>query len=407
MSRRATAATLVLASAGFVALGLPEGLLGVAWPSIRAEFGISLDSLGMLLATAAAGYAIASTFSGRVLNRFGIGTVLAVSCSVTGTALLGYSVAPGWPTMVALGAVLGAGGGMIDAALNVYAAINHGPRVLNWMHAAFGLGAALGPLIMTAVIASGLSWTVGYIGVAVAQLGLALGYWLLRARFSGSAAASHQPRGRASAELLRMPLLWLSVAIFFVYAGIEVTAGQWAFSLFTESRGLSTTTAGIWVSVYWASLTVGRILFGVVVNHVSVDGLLRACMLAAIVASGLIWLNVQTFLSLSGLAVIGLVLAPMFPSLIATTPARLGERHTADAVGWEVGAAVLGGALLPGAVGVLAARLGLEVVGPCLVVAACVLFGLHEVLVRLSPASEPRRSARSRTDAVASPQQGA
>ena len=204
-----------------------------------------------------------------------------------------------------------------------------------------------------------------------------------------------------------MPLLWLSVAIFFVYAGIEVTAGQWAFSLFTESRGLSTTTAGIWVSVYWASLTVGRILFGVVVNHVSVDSLLRACMLAAIVASGLIWLNVQAFLSLSGLAVIGLVLAPMFPSLIATTPARLGERHTADAVGWEVGAAVLGGALLPGAVGVLAARLGLEVVGPCLVVAACALFGLHEMLVRLSPASEPRRSARSRTDAVASPQQGA
>jgi fucose permease len=405
MSRRATAATLVLASAGFVSLGLPEGLLGVAWPSIRAEFGLSLDSLGMLLATAAGGYAIASTFSGRVLNRFGIGTVLAVSCGVTGTALVGYAVAPGWPTMVALGAVLGAGGGMIDAALNVYAAINHGPRVLNWMHAAFGLGAALGPLIMTAVIASGLSWSVGYIGVAIAQLGLALGYWLLRARFSGTAPTAH-PR-RASAELLRVPLLWLSVAIFFVYAGIEITAGQWAYSLFTESRGLSTTTAGIWISVYWASLTVGRILFGVVVNHVSVDSLLRACMLAAIVASGLIWLNVQTFLSLSGLAVIGLVLAPMFPSLIATTPARLGERHTADAVGWEVGAAVLGAALLPGVVGILAARLGLEVVGPCLVVAACVLFGLHELLVRLSPASERRRNARSRTDAVASPQQGA
>jgi fucose permease len=405
VSRRATAATLVLASAGFVSLGLPEGLLGVAWPSIRAEFGLSLDSLGMLLATAAGGYAIASTFSGRVLNRFGIGTVLAVSCGVTGTALVGYAVAPGWPTMVALGAVLGAGGGMIDAALNVYAAINHGPRVLNWMHAAFGLGAALGPLIMTAVIASGLSWSVGYIGVAIAQLGLALGYWLLRARFSGTAPTAH-PR-RASAELLRVPLLWLSVAIFFVYAGIEITAGQWAYSLFTESRGLSTTTAGIWISVYWASLTVGRILFGVVVNHVSVDSLLRACMLAAIVASGLIWLNVQTFLSLSGLAVIGLVLAPMFPSLIATTPARLGERHTADAVGWEVGAAVLGAALLPGVVGILAARLGLEVVGPCLVVAACVLFGLHELLVRLSPASERRRNARSRTDAVASPQQGA
>jgi len=234
VSRRATAATLVLASAGFVSLGLPEGLLGVAWPSIRAEFGISLDSLGMLLATAAGGYAIASAFSGRILNRFGIGTVLAVCCATTGSALIGYSISPSWPTMVALGAVLGAGGGMIDAALNVYAAIQHGPRVLNWMHAAFGLGAAIGPLIMTAVIASGMSWSIGYLGVAVAQLLLALGYALLRRRFA-TAPTAQQPTLRATGGLARMPLAWLCIFVFCVYAGIEVAAGQWAFSLFTES----------------------------------------------------------------------------------------------------------------------------------------------------------------------------
>jgi fucose permease len=403
VSRRATAATLVLASAGFVSLGLPEGLLGVAWPSIRADFGISLDALGLLLATAASGYAVASTVSGRVLKRFGVGEVLAVSCATTGTALIGYSLAPSWPAMVVLGAILGAGGGMIDAALNVYAAISHGPRVLNWMHAAFGFGAAIGPLIMTAVITSGLPWTAGYVGVACAQLGLAVGYALLRRRFSSAMRpAAAGPSRHDTAALARNPLVWLSVAIFFVYAGIEVAAGQWSFSLFTEARGMSTTTAGIWVSAYWASLTVGRILFGIVVNHVPVDALLRGCMLACIVASALVWLNAGW-----ALAVIGLMLAPIFPSLIAATPMRLGERHTADAVGWEVGAAVLGGALLPGGVGVLAARVGLEVVGLCLVVGASVLLALHEVLVRLSPASAPRRSARSQTDAVASPPQGA
>jgi fucose permease len=125
-------------------------------------------------------------------------------------------------------------------------------------------------------------------------------------------------------------------------------------------------------------------------------------MLVAIVGGVLVWLN-----AVWALAIIGLVLAPIFPSLIATTPRRLGELHTADAVGWEVGAAVLGGALLPGGVGVLAARLGLEVVGPCLVASACALFALHEVLVRLSPVFEPRRSAKSQSDAAASPPRGA
>jgi len=404
MSRRATAATLVLASLGFVSLGLPEGLLGVAWPSIRATFGIDLDALGLLLAMFAGGYFLASAISGRVLNRFGIGSVLAVSCAATGTSLIGYSVAPSWPAMVGLGLVLGAGGGMIDAALNVYAAIQHGPRVLNWMHAAFGLGAAIGPLIMTAVLNSGLSWSIGYLGVAFAQLGLAAGYAVLRGRFSSGSASAASPSAMTAGgrALLKMPLAWLSVIIFLVYAGVEVTAGQWAYSLFTEGRGMPTVTAGVWVSAYWAALTVGRFVFGIVVSHVSVDALLRGCMLVAIVAAALLWLN-----AVWALAIVGLVLAPIFPSLIATTPARLGNQHTADAVGWEVGGAVVGAALLPGGVGVLAARFGLEIVGPCLLAGACVLFVLHEALIGLSRASEPQRSARSRTDAAASPQQNA
>ena len=178
------AATLVLASLGFVSLGLPEGMLGVAWPSISSSFGLPLDALGLLLATFATGYFCASALSGRVMGRFGTGQVLAVSCGLTGTSLLGYAVAPGWYSMVALGGMLGLGAGTIDAGLNTYAAVAHGPRVLNWMHAAFGLGAAVGPLIMTAILASGLPWNLGYGLVALAQLGLAAGYWRTRTRFA-------------------------------------------------------------------------------------------------------------------------------------------------------------------------------------------------------------------------------
>jgi fucose permease len=202
--------------------------------------------------------------------------------------------------------------------------------------------------------------------------------------------------------LLGEPAAWLSMVLFGVYAGLEVAAGQWSFSLFTESRSVPPAVAGVWVSAYWASLTIGRVLFGVIVNHVALDGLLRACILVAVVACGLVWLNV---LPLLALATIGLVLAPSCPSLIATTPSRFSAAHTADAIGLQVAGAVLGGAALPAGVGVLAARLGLEVVGPCLVGLACALLVLYELLIRR--AYEPRRSVRSQTDAMASSRPGA
>jgi len=165
---------------------------------------------------------------------------------------------------------------------------------------------------------------------------------------------------------------------------------------------MATTVAGVWVSAYWGSLTAGRVLFGIVVSRMSVDALLRGCCAIAIVSAVLIWFDVVW-----ALAIMGLVLAPIFPSLIATTPQRLGERHTADAVGWQVAGAVAGAVAIPGGVGVMAARVGLEVVGPALFASAVLLFGLHEALVRLRPVFEPRRSAISRTGAAASPPQGA
>jgi fucose permease len=181
--------------------------------------------------------------------------------------------------------------------------------------------------------------------------------------------------------------------------GLEVAASQWSFSLFTLARGAPTTVAGILVSAYWASLTLGRVLFGVIVTRVSTTTLLRVCMLAATVAGGLIWLDVPV-LSWLALALLGLALAPIFPVLIADTPGRLGMAQAANAVGLQVAAAMLGGAALPATVGVLAARLGLEVVGPCLVGLAVGQLLLHEALVRR--ASEQQRSARSRSSAGAS-----
>jgi fucose permease len=401
---RRNALTLGLASLGFVSLGLPEGLLGVAWPSIRATFGLPLDALGLLLATFATGYFVSSAASGGVLARFGVGSTLAASCALTGTCLFGYALSPAWVSMVALGGVLGLGAGTIDASLNTYAAVQHGPRVLNWMHAAFGIGAAVGPLLMTAVLALGLSWSIGYIAVGAAQLVLAGGYAALRRQLQVNTPGQGPAQRSQLQELLRMPIVWVILALFFAYVGVEVVAGQWSYSLFTQSRGMPAALAGVIVSAYWASLTGGRLLFGLLVNRIGVDSLLRGCSLAIIGAAIVLWANLPVVSPLA-LAIIGLAAAPIFPCLIADTPRRLGDSHTANAVGLQVAAAVLGGAVIPGASGALAARVGLEIIPACIAAAGVCVFALHEYLVRTACA--PRRSGRCRSDAAASSLPGA
>jgi fucose permease len=168
--RQRTALLVALAYAAFVSLGLPDGLTGVAWPSIRTTFGLPLNALGALATTAMIGYLVSSFSSGRMLARLGVGGLLALSCLATAISLLGYGSAPLWGVMVGLGLLAGLGAGAIDAGLNTYAAENFSPRTVNWLHASFGLGAATGPMVMSSVISAGQSWRLGYLIVGVAQL---------------------------------------------------------------------------------------------------------------------------------------------------------------------------------------------------------------------------------------------
>lgn len=375
---------LGIAYLGFVSLGLPDGLLGVAWPSIRATFGLPLDALGALLVTFTAGYLVSSAASGWVVARIGVGALLALSGAATAASLLGYALAPTWWALVALGALSGLGAGAIDAGLNAYVATHHGVRTLNWLHASFGVGAALGPIVMTGVLSGGFVWRVGYAIVGLAQTLLALCFGLTRGWWATPTPerASTQPAARPTpmVSTLRLPAVWIAIALFALYTGVEMAAGQWAFSLLTEARGMSAATAGLWVSAYWGSLMVGRVLFGLAVGVAAIDTLLRACLVAVVVGAALLWLDVAR--GLPGLALAGLALAPIFPSLIATTPARLGTEHVHNAVGFQVAAAVVGGAALPAAIGLLAARAGLEVIGPCLFAASCLLLVLYEAVSR-------------------------
>src|SRR5262245_22343510 len=375
-----------LAYVGFVSLGLPDGLLGVAWPSIRTFFHLPLDALGGLLVMFTAGYLGASFSSGHLLTRLSVGTLLALSCLATAISLLGYALTPQWWIMVGLGLLAGLGAGAIDAGINTYAATHYSARTVNWLHACYGIGAASGPVIMTSVLSAGHPWQWGYAIVGGGQMVLAVCFgptrtwWQPTARMAPPAGAP-APMGTAtSRSTLRLPIIWLSMAVFFVYTGLEAAAGTWVYSLFTEARAIMSSTAGMWVSVYWGSLTIGRLASGVVVGFVPVSLLLRLCLITVALSAVLIWSNVTRFSRSLGLALMGVSLAPIFRSLIAMTPARLGAVHTANGVGLQIAAAVLGQSCLPALVGVLARYLGIEIVGSALCTTAVMLLALYELL---------------------------
>lgn len=396
-----------LAYLSFISLGLPDGLNGVAWPSIRAYFQLPLDALGALLVIFTAGYLVSSFTSGRLLSLMSVGTLLALSCLATGVSLLGYALAPAWWVMVAWGLLGGLGAGAIDAGLNTFAATQFSARMVNWLHACYGLGAATGPLLMTSVLAAGQPWQRGYAIVGGWQLLLAGCFAYTRSRWPSAdkTAAVSASKGISLTTSLKLPAVWLSVFVFFVYGSTEATAGAWAYSLFTEARGAPTTTAGMWVSVYWGGLTVGRLLAGFVADRVPVRRLLRLTMIGIAMGAVCLWLNPINTAQLPnlggylGLALMGLAEAAVFPSLIAATPARLGAEHTTNGVGFQIAAAVLGLSLGPTLAGWLAHHFGLESIGPMLFACALLLLTLHEALLAVSRMQTAATSSNSQSAA--------
>jgi fucose permease len=376
----------ILAFLAFVSLGLPDGLLGVAWPSIRAEFALPLDALGMLVVATTAGFLTSSFLGGAVLRALPLGTVLALSTAAAAAALLGFAASRSWPVLIALGYLAGLGGGAIDAGLNAYGARHFSARTLNWLHAFFGVGTALGPLIVTAVLSAGLVWRWSYAIVGTAQVLLAVAFFLTRDRWlpilvhgGGGAALTRAARTH---HTLRRPVVWLGMLVFFVYSGVEMATAHWSYSLLTLSRGVPETTAGLFVSLYWGSLMVGRVLFGAVANRIPLVLTLRLCIVGAAAGALLFWLEPTRSLSLLGLMSMGFFFAPVFATLISLTPARVGAAHADSAIGFQVASAALGAAVLTGVTGLLAASYGLEAIGPTLLTATLVLLVLYETFMR-------------------------
>jgi fucose permease len=223
-----------------------------------------------------------------------------------------------------------------------------------------------------------------------AAFGRTRALWDSDGAVSDSAPAVVRPAMAAMAETLARPAVWLHLVFFFLYTGLEASAGQWAYSILTEGRGMAAPAAGIWVGAYWGALTVGRFACGAIAPRVSTDALLRFCTVVAPLGAGLLWLE-RGALALAGLCLVGFVLAPVFPLTISATPGRLGAGYAAHAIGFQVAAACVGGAALPAAGDFLARRHGLEAITTFQLAVAVVLLVLHEAVLAMG-----RRAPRPR-----------
>jgi fucose permease len=399
MVKEARPLLVAIAFAAFVSLGLPDAILGVAWPSIRQTFGLSLSRLGEVLATSMVGYLLSSALSGSIVRRAGVGRLLLGSSVLVTLSLAIYASAPAWWVMVACGLLGGLGAGAIDAGINAYAADRFPPRLVTWLHACYGVGATLGPLAMTAVLTGGLEWRWGY-GLVGAVLALMSILFLVTRRLwtagPSESSGGEEPATATAGQTLRLPLAWVHIALFFLYTGLEVTAGQWLYSLLTESRGIAPALAGVSVGLYWGGLTAGRVVFGIAANRFRRGALLRFATVSAPVAALALWWGPAPGITVAAATLLGFVLAPIYPLLISATPGRLGREYAAHAIGFQVSAAYLGAAALAGAAGIFAKAYGLEVLGPFLVGASLCLLLLHEVALRM-----PRPSGAERGPAPA------
>jgi fucose permease len=375
----------LLAYLAFISLGLPDTVLGVAWPSLRDGFGIAQPDIVFVLAAGITGYFLSGLVAGGLMTKLGVGGLLTVSSGLVTLALIAYAVAPTFYTFFPVATLMGLGSGAIDAGLNGYAARHFSVRHVNWLHACWGVGASLGPVIMTAAIARGFGYRFGYATLAVVLGAMASAFLVTRRRWDEPARALETAKVDTPhfGAAIRSGRVWLLMLTFFLYTGLESSVGQWCFTLLREGRGLSVEAAGSWTAAYWASLTVGRIALGFVVDRWGADRLLRVASFA-LLGGAIAFAASDGPTGRAGLLLMGLSLAPVFPTLMARTPARVGTGVARHAVGFQVSAATLGSALLPGFVGLLVVRAGHAAISGAALGIGVAYFIAHETLLRVT-----------------------
>lgn len=366
---------LVIIYAGFISLGLPDTILGVAWDAMRAELNQPVDRAGLVATLLTICSAISAFCSGTILRLTGTGKLLAICAFVTGFSLLGYALTPAFWLLLVFAIPLGFGQGAVDTGMNFYVAKHYTSRDMNWLHCCWGIGATLGPMFATAVISAGWSWRGAYASVSAVQLtlgtlfALSLPLWRETAGSSGENESVETIQGKADCRSLRF---LCCPAMMFLYCAAEVSMGLWSYQFLTTCRGVSGETAGYAVVGYWGMLSAGRFLIGFAANRLGNRRQIRYSMILAAAGAAVMLIPGCIPLTIAAIGLVGFAFASFYPAMMHAAPHRFDDATAAAVIGCQGGGAMLGTALCPAAFGFLAARSSFGLL-PWLVIAVAAL----------------------------------
>lgn len=397
----------------FISLGLPDSLLGSAWPSMYGEFGVPVSYAGIISMIIALGTVVSSLQSDRLTRSLGTGKVTAISVAMTAFALFGFYTSHSFWILCLWAVPYGLGAGSVDASLNNYVALHYASRHMSWLHCMWGVGASLGPYVMGSALTGGKGWNAGYLTIAVLQIGLtavlfvSLPLWKKRRGMAsepetvvpeaspaadtadmGSTADRQNPIGNHVEAPLTLPQIMKIrgakeiMVTFFCYCALEQTAGLWASSYLVLHRGISAETAAGFASLFFIGITAGRALSGFLTIKFTDVQMIRLGQGMAAAGIAALLLPFGGYLPLVGLVMIGLGCAPIYPCIIHATPDNFGADKSQAVIGVQMASAYVGTCLMPPLFGLIANHISVALLPFYLLLALVLMVVMHETLIR-------------------------
>lgn len=350
----------------FISLGLPDSLLGSAWPVMREQMNVPVSFAGIVTMIIAGGTILSSLMSDRLTKKLGAGTVTAISVCMTAGALLGFSMSGSFWMLCVLAVPYGLGAGAVDAALNNFVAVHYASRHMNWLHCFWGVGAAISPYIMGYCLTGGKPWNDGYRTVAVIQFALTavlvISLPLWRRQRNQASDSQHTSPALPLSQVLRIRGVKYILAAFFGYCALETTAGLWASSYLVMGRGVGVETAARYAALFYLGITAGRFICGFVANKVGDKNMIKIGIGVIFVGIAAVWIPMKTNqLTLCGLVITGLGCAPIYPAIIHSTPHNFGAENSQAVIGVQMASAYVGATFMPPLFGLIANHISVHI----------------------------------------------
>lgn len=369
----------------FISLGLPDALLGAAWPNMYPEFQVPVSYAGMISMIIALGTIFSSLQSDRLTRKFGTGKVTAVSVGITALALWGFSISHSFILLCLWAIPYGLGAGSVDASLNNYVALHYASKHMSWLHCMWGIGATLGPYIMGAALTGGTTWNTGYRIISVMQIVLtavlifSLPKWKKQNTLSEG---TTNEKALSLKEILAIPGAKAIMVCFFCYCAVEQTTMLWASSYLNLAKGVDAKTAASFAGIFCIGITIGRGINGFIAMKLKDRQMIR--MGQALILTGIIVMILPfgQAISLIGFLLIGLGCAPVYPCIIHSTPEHFGAERSQAIIGVQMASAYIGTCLMPPLFGLIANHISIRLLPLYWLILLALMVYMHEMLER-------------------------